>query len=394
MIIKKNRSSFKITIITLVFPYPKRGIMPGVENYVESFAIPLKNLGHDVRIITTYWNGKKKFDNYKGIPIIRLLDSKSLFGKLGSIFHLNNITFGLNLLLKRNFKLYQDSDVIIIPLAIGFTRFFKLRNIPIISCFLHYDRNVSLVNQFNLPFYHYLEKKQFNKHKHIITISNSSKKDIINFYGINKKYIRVLPIGVDTEKFNPSKAAVETRKKYGENILFCVGPFLKRKRIPILLGAMKDVIKEISDTHLILAGDGPYWNYCKELAFKLGISQYVTFLGFVETDDLSIYFASSDLFVFPSELEGFGQVILESMASGTPVICVNKLPMNKIIEDGGITFKVNNSKDLSLKILEILKNNDKLLELKNNTLNVAKKYDSYKVAEQYIDYFKLISYYY
>ncbi|KKM24653.1 hypothetical protein LCGC14_1602960 [marine sediment metagenome] len=62
MIIKKNHSSFKITIITLVFPYPKRGIMPGVENYVESFAVPLKKLGYDVRIITTYWNGKNKFD--------------------------------------------------------------------------------------------------------------------------------------------------------------------------------------------------------------------------------------------------------------------------------------------------------------------------------------------
>ena len=132
-IIKKREKTVKISILSLVFPYPKIGIMPGVESYVESIAVPLKQLGYDVRIITSFWNGRKKLDIYKGIPIIRIYDSRALLGKIGSIFHMNNFTFGLNLLSKKISKYYIDSDVIIIPLAIGFTKSFKFKKIPIIS---------------------------------------------------------------------------------------------------------------------------------------------------------------------------------------------------------------------------------------------------------------------
>ena len=387
-IYKKRKETLKITILSLVFPHPKRGIMPGVENYVESFAVPLKRLGYDVRIITTYWNGKNKFDNYKGIPIIRLLDSKSLFGKLGSIFHLNNITFGLNLLLKRNFKLYQDSDVIIIPLAIGFTRFFKLKNIPIISCFLHYDRNISLVNQFNLPFYHYLEKKQFNKHKNIITISDHSKKDIMRFYGIDKKDINVFPVGIDTEKFNPSNFSIKIKEEYGENILFCVGPFLKRKRIHILLKAMTKVINVIPEAHLILAGEGLLMKDLIKLSISYGLQKNTTFLGFVNREILLKFYASCDIFVHPSEFEGFGQVLLEAIASGTPCICANKEPMSEIIGNAGKTFKVNDHEDLAEKIIDLLIHREKLAELRKNAINTLKKYNLTNIAKDWSNYIK------
>ena len=383
---KKQKEPLKISILSLVFPHPKAGIMPGVENYVESFAVPLKKLGYDIRIITTYWNGSNKFDNYKGIPIIRILDSKSLFGKIGSIFHLNNFTFGLNLLLKKNFKLYQNSDVIIIPLAIGFTSFFKLKKIPIISCFLHYDRSTSLVNQFNLPIYHYLEKKQFTKHKNILTISNHSKKDIMKFYGIDKKDINVFPIGIDTEKFNPSNFSLDIRKKYGDNILLCVGPFLKRKRISVLLEALIQIIKVIPDIHLILIGEGLLLKNLIKLSNSLGLQNNTSFLGFVETENLLKLYASCDLFVHPSDFEGFGQVLLEAMASGTPCICANKEPMSEIVGNAGKTFKVNDPEDLSEKIVELLKNREQLIDLKKNAINVLKKYNSINIAKDWSEY--------
>ena len=385
-IVRLNQDFFKISIITLVFPYPQKGVMPGVENYVESFAVPLSKLGHKVRIITTYWNGKKKNDNYKEIPITRIFESKSLFGKIGSIFHLNNVTFGLNLLSKKNFKLYQDSDVIIIPLAFGFTGYFKLKKIPVISCFLHYDRRISLVNQFNLPFFHYLEKKQFKSHKNILAISNHSKNDLIRFYGNDKKNIKVIPIGIDIEKFNNSNFSIEIRKKYGNNILLCVGPFLKRKRIDILLKAMPKVIKTIPDAHLILAGEGLLFKNLIKLSRSLGLQNNTSFLGFVNSETLLNLYASSDIFIHPAEFEGFGQVLLEALASGTPCICANKEPMSEIIGDGGITFKVNNSRDLSEKIIDLLKNREKLTDLKKNIGDIIKKYNSNNIAKDWSSY--------
>ena len=384
--IKKREKAIKISILSLVFPHPKIGIMPGVESYVESFAVPLKKLGYDVKIITSFWNGRKKFDNYKGIPIIRILDSRALLGKIGSIFHLNNITFGLNLLLKKNFKFYHDSDVLIIPLAIGFTSFFKLKNIPIISCFLHYDRNISLINQFNLPSYHYIEKKQFKKHKNILTISNHSKNDIIKYYGIDKKDINVFPVGIDTDKFKPSNFSIEIRKKYGDNILLCVGPFLKRKRVNILLEAMLKVINVIPDSNLILLGEGLLLKDLIKLSNSLGLQKNITFLRFVETETLLKFYASCDIFIHPSEFEGFGQVLLEAMASGTPCICANKEPMSEIVGVAGKTFKVNDPEDLSEKIIDLLINREKLADLRKKCVDVIKKYNLIDIAKNWSIY--------
>ena len=82
--------------------------------------------------------------------------------------------------------------------------------------------------------------------------------------------------------------------------------------------------------------------------------------------------------------------MLEAMASGTPVICADKPPMSEIIESGGLTFKLNNSEDLSKKIIEILNDKEKLEELKRNALNVAKKYVWEKIVENYIDILKQV----
>lgn len=390
LIIKAQKTPLRISIVTPVFPYPKRGVLPGVERYVENLAIPLKQLGQEVKIVTCFWNGGSKYDEYYGIPILRVLDSKRVLGKIGSIFHLNNLTFGLNIIMKKNFSFYADSDIILMPLALGFTRFFKIKNIPLISGFLHHDPINYVMEYLTLPFYNHLEKRQFKKHKNVITISNASKDELIKLYRLEDKNIKVFPIGIDTNRFNPSNYSEEIRKKFGKNILLYVGPFLRRKRIPILLKAMTHVIKEIKEVHLILIGKGLLLEYCKNLSNSLGLKEYTTFLGFVDDRDLSKYYASADIYIFPSELEGFGQVILEAMASGTPVICANKPPMSEIIENGGKTFELNDPEDLSKKIVEILKDRNELKTLKKNTSKIIEKYKLSRIAADYINYFKEI----
>ena len=74
------------------------------------------------------------------------------------------------------------------------------------------------------------------------------------------------------------------------------------------------------------------------------------------------------------------------MASGTPIICANKPPMSEIIETGGITFKLNDSMDLSKKIIYLLNNQKELAKLRDNALNVVKKYDWIKISKSYLDY--------
>jgi glycosyltransferase involved in cell wall biosynthesis len=370
----------KITIISPAFPHPNPGILFGIERYTENIAIHLKNLGNKVNIITTFWNGGKKFDNYKGIPILRILDSRALFGKYGTFYFLDYISFGFNIIRKiRNHKFYSNSDVIIFTAPIGFTYFFHFIKIPSISIFHHYE-------PYPYPSLHYITKRQFNRQDNIITISKQSKNQIITHFGTDKEKITIIPNGVDIKKFNPSNQSEEIRNKYGHDILLFSGLMVPRKNVPVLLKAMPQVIKEFPDVHLLLTGEGYALDDYKILSKSLGIQNNVDFLGYIDDEYLTKLYATSDIFVFPSALEGFGQVLLEAMASGTPVICTDKPPMSKIIGNGGITFKLNDSKDLAEKIIELLMNRDELKKLKKNSQIIAKKYDWDHIAYLYLKY--------
>ncbi|MFX1395062.1 MAG: glycosyltransferase family 4 protein [Promethearchaeota archaeon] len=371
----------KITIISTFFPYPRRGHYYGSERYIENLAIHLKKLGHEIKIVTTYWNGGNRHDNYKGIPILRVYDSRALIGNFGSKIFLDYITFGLNLYRNKNFKFYKDSDIIILKNAIPFTRFFKIKRIPLIYVFFHLKPS-GYLNSY--------ERNLFKQHKNIIAISNPSKTALMKAFGLKGKNIKVIPIGIDEKRFIPSNRSKKIKEKYGNNILLYSGLMLLRKRIPILLKAMTYVIKEIPDTHLILTGSGPFLNDYKNLAKSLGIQKNTTFLGFLGDKELVKYYASSDIFVLPSVLEGFGQVLLEAMASGTPVICTNKPPMSEIIGDGGLTFEEDDSEDLAQKIIYLLRNRDILARLKQNALKKAMTYKWSEIAKFYNNYLKNI----
>ncbi|MHA1762931.1 MAG: glycosyltransferase family 4 protein [Promethearchaeota archaeon] len=376
----------KITIISPVFPYPRRGDYFGLERYVENLAVYLKKLQHDVTVITTYWNGGKHHDNYKGVSIIRLMELKSIIGPISSIGFLHYITFGFNLYRKKNMKYYLNSDIVILNIPLAFTRFFKLKNIPVVSIFHHYVPIKSIFEYLYFPMYHFLEKWQFRTNKKVIAISEASKNDLIKYYGLNGQDIKVIPDGIDTERFNPKNNSKEIKKEFGDKLLLFSGLMIYRKRVPILLEAMTHVIKEIPDAKLILTGRGPFLKTWIKLSKNLNLHENVKFLGFVDDELLLKLYASADIFVFPSELEGFGQVLLEAMASGTPVICAEQPPMSEIIENGGLTFKINDPIDLANKIIYLLKNKEELDRLRKHGLEIVKKFHWLNIARCYEKY--------
>ena len=137
--------------------------------------------------------------------------------------------------------------------------------------------------------------------------------------GISPEKIRTFPRGVDLYRFNPAKrnGFLESHYNASEGLkLLYVGRVSKEKNLPLLVRTFNTINESRPDVQMIVVGDGPYLEEMKQaLADKSCI-----FTGYLDGDDLCAVYASSDLFVFPSTTDTFGNVVLEAQASGIPVI--------------------------------------------------------------------------
>ena len=138
--------------------------------------------------------------------------------------------------------------------------------------------------------------------------------------GIPKEKIRHYPRGVDTELFHPTKRngffSAHFNIAQDEFKLLYVGRVSREKNLPFLAEVFREICGRRKNLHLIVVGDGPYLDEMKGALTGFP----VTFTGYLIGDDLSQAYASSDVFVFPSITDTFGNVVLEALASGLPAI--------------------------------------------------------------------------
>lgn len=140
--------------------------------------------------------------------------------------------------------------------------------------------------------------------------------------------------GVNTEKFNPKHrddAGLWPRLgvRQARRLLYC-GRISIEKNLPLLADAFARLCAMRHDTALVLAGDGPYM--ARMQAQLRGLPAY--FLGYQNDQQLGPLYASADLFVFPSLTDTLGQVVMESQASGLPVLVSDVGGPQEMIEDG------------------------------------------------------------
>ncbi len=134
------------------------------------------------------------------------------------------------------------------------------------------------------------------------------------------KNVRVWAHGVETERFSPAHRCPATRERLGpaDTVrLLYVGRLTPEKDLPVLFDAYRRVCAANSGqpVHLTMAGDGVYASRTQAQA-----PPDVSFVGYLEGEALTRTYASADVFVFPSRAETQGNVVLEAMASGLPVI--------------------------------------------------------------------------
>lgn len=127
---------------------------------------------------------------------------------------------------------------------------------------------------------------------------------------------------VDTEYFkNETQKIRDFAAREGEKrCLLSVGNCVRRKRIDLLLQTVKILKNRRTDFTLKLIGDGPELTNLKSLARKLDVDEYVSFEGFKQKSEIPKYFAEADCFLFPTEFDIWGLVLVEAMSAGLPCI--------------------------------------------------------------------------
>ena len=145
-------------------------------------------------------------------------------------------------------------------------------------------------------------------------------KDVLVDLGTAPERIEVLRNGVDLQLFHPIDRA-ECRAELGMKgrTLLSVGYLIPRKGHDLAVRALR----LLPDVELLIAGDGPEEQNLKLLAAELGVAQRVRFLGSLPQPQLRDYYGAADALVLASSREGWANVLLESMACGTPVIASN-----------------------------------------------------------------------
>jgi glycosyltransferase involved in cell wall biosynthesis len=194
--------------------------------------------------------------------------------------------------------------------------------------------------------------------------------------------LKVVSRGVDTQLFNLSKRDPMLRQSWGANdqtkVLISVGRMAPEKNLEQVLKTFEAVKHLGPHVKLVMVGDGPL----KE-QFKQRYPEII-FPGMLLQEDLAAYYASSDLFVFPSQTETFGNVTLEALASGIPVLAFDCAAARDWVQPNvnGWLVAENNPEGFAAQAVEIFKSPKLFQDVTASTRQQVVHLDWSQIAEQ------------
>jgi len=209
--------------------------------------------------------------------------------------------------------------------------------------------------------------------------------------GVPEEKIAIIPNGIDLSEYAelPPKGAF--RKKFNipeeRKIVLYLGRIHKIKGIDFLIKAYAYLVNEMNlkDAVSVIAGpDDGYLSEAKALAHTLGVSDSAMFVGPLYGRNKIEAYVDSDVVVLPSRYETFPMVVLEAYACGKPVIASNVGGLKELIIDGetGLLFKAGNFKQMAEKMVYLLNDSDKAVEIsRKGRILVEEKYSIVKVAD-------------
>lgn len=188
------------------------------------------------------------------------------------------------------------------------------------------------------------------------------------------RHMAIWSRGVDAARFSPSFRSTALRQQLGMSddttLAIYVGRLGAEKGLAVALEGMRDVMGGAPGrVRFAVAGDGPYEAAARRLAHPDTI-----FMGRLTGRALSEFYASADVFVFPSTTDTFGNVLLEAMASGLPVIGADVGPTRELLaEHTGVTFPPGDVSAFAARVLELAASPERRVVLARNAIGFARR---------------------
>jgi glycosyltransferase involved in cell wall biosynthesis len=146
--------------------------------------------------------------------------------------------------------------------------------------------------------------------------------DVLRDWGLDPARLHVMRNGVDLDRFHPLPKT-EVRQELGVNgypLLISVGYLIERKGHGIAIDALAELLPTFPEAKLLIIGEGPERKKLEQQVKKLGLDDKVNFTGALPNTDLARWYSAADALLLCSSREGWANVLLESMACGTPVV--------------------------------------------------------------------------
>jgi glycosyltransferase involved in cell wall biosynthesis len=216
----------------------------------------------------------------------------------------------------------------------------------------------------------------------IVADSESTRRDIIQSYGIPAEKVRVIYPGYDPSTYSANGCASSASP--GDSYLLYVGNLLPHKNLLSLLDALAILRRRCGWARLIIRGDGQptYARAVRERVETLGLGDAVSFHGYAHEGALRDLYARAACLVLPSLREGFGLPVLEAMACGTPVITSSSSSLPEVGGDAALHVDPHDAIDLSDAMYRVLTDADLRGDLRERGLKWVRAFSWRRTAEQ------------
>lgn len=366
----------KVLVLTDFF-YPRYG---GVAAHVHGLTRALKLYYNDIKpVILTSAGNRKEVASFDGIPVIRFPYSI----ETTLMFNLERVTRELKYIISEIKPDLMHVHHAFSPMGISIPWISKSLKIPAIltnhSIPMGYyiTRKVWYGLGRFLRTYSYL--KSLRHYKHVIAVSHLAADFISKFY---HGKITIIPNAIFTDEFNVNVDRRDLGISDDEYVILMVGRASIKKGFELAIISMRRIVKALPNVHLYIIGlTGWQKNMVEKMAKLMKLENNIHVLGYVPRSELIKYYKAADIFLHTAYGgESFGIVLLEAMASGTPIVATSGDGLKHVLEKSGagVCLDYPSPSMISEVVLRILMNDELRRKMSINALKYVKRY-SWKI---------------